>query len=134
EITVILTSSMQDESSSRADNLPFQENELLSGIEYHHGELGFHIFSPLNGTDPAGNTHYGTIPFSSANTNQDHITSLGEGITWALQKHSTLETPVLSDLGNIKDFTSLQYPTIIFEDIWLNSHYKGIIGITAPPL
>ncbi len=54
ENRIILTSSHQDEPSRRADdhnqyNQPVTENEVVNDITYHHGEFGFHLYSPLNG-------------------------------------------------------------------------------------
>ena len=50
--TVIFTSSQQNESSYRADDKDkygntIIENEVISNATYHHGEFGFHIYSPL---------------------------------------------------------------------------------------
>ncbi len=51
ESTIIFTSSPTSGPAIRADDSPFQENETWGGTEYHHGEFGFHFYSPLNGED-----------------------------------------------------------------------------------
>ncbi len=74
--TIVYTSSGVDEPASRANDTPYDENEEWGGDTYYHGEFGYHFYSPLNGTDPGGNTHYGNDPFSSANANDDDVLNL----------------------------------------------------------
>ncbi len=49
--TVVFTSSMFNDNASRADDSPYEENEVINGTTYNHGEFGFHIYSPIKGED-----------------------------------------------------------------------------------
>ncbi|MBN1340106.1 MAG: caspase family protein, partial [Bacteroidales bacterium] len=136
--TIVMSSSQANESSFRADNIkpgniPVIENEVLNGVIHHHGEFGYHIYSPLNGMDPSYNTMYGYEEFSSANSNNDDLVSIGEAVSWETGHHSTPCTPLVSDMGNHCPYSNLEYPTLIIEDIVTSKTYSGIVGITGPP-
>lgn len=104
--TIVFTSSHQDEPAKRADNKnqnnqTITENEVITGITYNHGEFGFHIYSPLKGANPTGNTSYGTENFNVSNNYEDDVISFDEAFDfWLLDHHSTIEEPIYSDSGN----------------------------------
>lgn len=50
--TIVITSSQANQQSSRANDTPYEENEWWNGVKYHHGEFGYHFYSPLKGEDP----------------------------------------------------------------------------------
>jgi hypothetical protein len=131
---IVLTSSHKNEPTRRADDLPYTENETWGTNVYHHGEFGYHLYSPINGADPAGNTSYGDENFNEANNHQDDIISFDEAINyWLLDHHSTSEEPVYSDIGTNGSIMSVQFATLIIENITEDLHYRGIVGITAVP-
>ncbi len=134
ENTIVFTSSHIDEPAKRANDTPYTENEERGGIKYHHGEFGFHFYSPLNGEDPGYNTSYGPTPFADANENDDDVISIEEGIDWEFTYGNAVETPVVSDIGSLSPVTSVQYSTLLFDDIYEDKNFMGIIGLTGPPI
>lgn len=131
--TIVITSSQTDEQSSRANDTPFEENEWWDGVQYHHGEFGYHLYSPLNGEDPGYGGSYGTTSFSTANTYNDDVISIDEGTGWLNNNHNTTETPVVSDPDNMSEITAVQYSTLIFNNINSNTNFIGTLGITGLP-
>lgn len=122
---------LPNESAYPADNLPYNENEVINGQVYHHGEFNFHVYSPTNGSSPAYITSYGNEPYTAADLNSDNYITFGESYTWeAGHESSPWETPLLSDLGGIGSYTSLQYPTLLHTDINANVSHRGLIGIS----
>jgi len=123
-----------NESAHRADNLPYDdENEIIGGKVYNHGEFNFHIYSSTNGATPTYSTTYGQgeINLSDADLNADNFISTYESYKWEFDNElRDDETPVYSDTSNIGLTTSLQYPTLLFDDILANKDYRGIIGIS----
>lgn len=126
ESTIIITSSSKDEPASRANDTPYEENEWWGGVQYHHGEFGYHLYSPLNRKDPGLGGFYGTTSFSTANTYNDDVISFDEGIDWLNSNHNTTETPVVSDPNNFGETTSVQYSSLIFGEIY--SFYSKKMG------
>ena len=45
--TVILTACRGDESAQPANNTPTQEDEIVNGVTYNHGEFNYHLISAL---------------------------------------------------------------------------------------
>lgn len=130
--TIVYTSSHADEAASRADDLPYIENEVWGGETYYHGEFGYHLYSPLNGSDPDGNTHYGNDPFSDANQNDDDVVSFWEAFEWEDVYNSSNENPAVSVSNEMDKYTSVQYSTVMFDHIYSTTDYMGTLGITGP--
>jgi hypothetical protein len=122
-----------NQNAYRADNAPDIENEVISGVTYHHGEFNFHVYSPTNGVSPAGFDSYDGESYSNADLNNDNYISVYEAWVWESTHESSPETPLLSDLGSIGSYTSIDYPTLLYENIggygMVVSH-RGIIGIS----
>jgi tetratricopeptide (TPR) repeat protein len=119
-----------DQNAYRANNTPDLENEVINGITYHHGEFNFHIYSPTNGSSPAGYTSYNGEPYSNADLNSDNYISMHESWVWESTHENSSETPLLSDLGSIGEFTSLDYPTLLHLNITDNESHRGLIGVS----
>ncbi len=131
--TIVYASSQQGENASRANNTPFTENEILSGITYHHGEFNFHTYSPINGASPDYSLTYGpTTPFADADLNNDHVVSIAEAVAWETTYEDGPETSVLSDIDNIAPETSLEYPSVISDNVVIDKTLKGIVYISKP--
>jgi len=119
-----------NESAWRADNTPDMENEVINGITYNHGEFNFHVYSPVNGESPAYFTSYNNESYSNADLNNDNYISMYESWIWESTHESSIETPLLSDLGSIGSYTSLEYPTLLHTDITNNETDRGLIGVS----
>ncbi len=131
--TIVVTSSHSEDPAKRANDTPYEENEEWNNVVYHHGEFGYHFYSPLKGEDPGLGDSYGPTSFSAANTFNDDVISLDEGIDWLISNHNTSETPVVSDPYNISEKTSVQYSTLIFDNIYTNTNFIGTLGLTGTP-
>jgi hypothetical protein len=134
EDTFIITACNWSTGASRADDEtvygdPAIENEVINGIEYHHGEFNFHIYSSTNGRSPAYYTHYPEYTgelYTDADSDEDGIISVYESADWEITHESQGENPEYSDLGNIGETTSLEYPTIINQDITSSQTVRGL--------
>lgn len=118
------------------------------GNSYIHGEYNLHLFNALRGKTPKNTTVYETeedneqpgpsFPLSDADLLQDGIVSLYEVQQWEKHYNSRQagcfvcnDNPQYSDIGNIGKTTSLEFPTI------LNNEITGITtirGITVIPI
>jgi hypothetical protein len=114
-------------------------------IVCEHGEYNFHTYSPVNGESPFFKDHYGELPdtiepYTDADLNIDNYISFSEAFIWEDEHeswndpHNILEEPMYSDLGNIGENTSFEYPTLLHSDIndqdGLLVTHRGIIGIS----
>ncbi len=112
------------------------ENEERNGKIYNHGEFDFHIYSVTNGASPADFTDYFGEPYTNADTqstyqgNNDGFISMKESSEWEKLHESGPATPLIDDPGNIGAYTSLEYPTLIWEDVVTNQTERGIIAVT----
>jgi len=112
-------------------------------VDYHHthGEFNLHILNSIMGVTPSENTEYEITGFqnpglSEADTDTDNLTSMLEAFNWNWDYNSrfypesgnSFDDPQLQDPG-IGNITSVQYPTIIHEDVSLNITENGVIGI-----
>jgi tetratricopeptide (TPR) repeat protein len=131
--TIVITSSHSEEPSTRANDTPYEENEEWNNVKYHHGEFGYHLYSPLRGKNPGLGNSYGTTAFSTANTYNDDVISIDEGIDWLINNHNTTEPPVVSDPNNMSYTTAVQYSTLIFGEIYSDITYIGTLGLTGLP-
>jgi hypothetical protein len=132
--TIVITSSQIDEPSIRANDTPYEENEWWGGVQYHHGEFGYHLYSPLNGEDPGYGESYGPSPFENTNTDDDDVIDFEEAIDWELANNNSTATAVVSDMGSISDLTTAQYSGIVSGDIYTDKEYIGTLCLTGPPL
>jgi hypothetical protein len=119
-----------NQNAYRANNTPDLENEVINNVTYNHGEFNFHIYSPTNGSSPAGYTSYNGEPYSNADLNSDNYISMHESWVWESTHENSSETPLLSDLGSIGEFTSLDYPTLLHLNITDNESHRGLIGVS----
>lgn len=119
-----------NESAYRANNSPDIENEVISGVTYHHGEFNFHAYSPANGESPAFANSYNNELYTGADLNNDNFISFYEVWIWESTHENSSETPLLSDIGNIGKYTSFQYPTLLHTNIYANENHRGLIGIS----
>ena len=119
-----------NQNAYRANNTPDLENEVINNVTYNHGEFNFHIYSPTNGSSPAGYTSYNGEPYSNADLNSDNYISMHESWVWESTHENSSETPLLSDLGSIGEFTSLDYPTLLHVNIPDNESLRGLIGVS----
>jgi hypothetical protein len=62
ENIIVITSSHIDEPGTRANDTPYEENEEWNNVKYHHGEFGYHLYSPLRGKNPGLGNSYGSNP------------------------------------------------------------------------
>jgi hypothetical protein len=53
-----------------------------------------------------------------------------ESWIWESTHENSPETPLLSDIGNIGAYTSLEYPTLLHTDITTNETHRGLIGVS----
>jgi len=120
------------------------ENEMINNIEYPHGEYNLHHYNADNGKTPTGLTTYPKlvngnivqIPLSAADINNDGIVSAKESADWEIEYKSVdIGKSRWSDEGTIGRETTLQYPTIFFQDptnpSFQNKIMKGISAITT---
>ncbi len=139
--TIIHTSCQPNEMAWPADNIDVygnyvEEKETISSREYRHSECFFHIYSSINGESPAFIDNYNGEFYQNADLNSDNFISCYESYSWE-ESHESInrpcpypaETPMYSDLGNIGNTTTLEYPTIINSNITTNKTYKGIVGM-----
>ncbi len=137
ERTIIITSSQENESTSRADNndpngnpLGNPENEVITGVNYNHGEANYHLYSSLAGETPDFQISYAGTLLTEADVNNDEFISIGESQTWLDDKESTVEDPDISDLSIIRNYTDLSLPTILHGTIENDMLCRGLCGIT----
>ncbi|MEZ5083678.1 MAG: C13 family peptidase [Bacteroidales bacterium] len=77
--SIVITSTQTSEQSSRANDTPYEENESWNNVVYHHGEFGYHFYSPLRGLDPGlGNTYGSTSIQEETNVNEDDVIDFEE--------------------------------------------------------
>ncbi|MCD4697907.1 MAG: right-handed parallel beta-helix repeat-containing protein, partial [Bacteroidales bacterium] len=131
--TIVITSSHSEEPAKRANDTPYEENEWWGGIQYHHGEFGYHLYSPLNGEDPGYGSSYGPTPFTDANTLDDDVIDFEEAVDWELAYQNANETPAVSGVSSLGPVTSVQYSTLLYGEIYEDKYFMGTIGLTGPP-
>ncbi|HPR57459.1 MAG TPA: T9SS type A sorting domain-containing protein, partial [Bacteroidales bacterium] len=122
-----------NQNAYRANDTPDLENEVIDNVTYHHGEFNFHAYSPTNGESPAYASQYNGEAYTNADLNNDNYISMYESWIWESTHENSSETPLLSDIGNIGSSTSIEYPTLLFEDIGgygMKVAHRGIIGIS----
>ena len=116
------------------DSVFFIENDTLQSNQYKHGEFDYHLLSVCNGQTPTGQLVYCTDTLATGDLNHDNIVSYYEAYVWEASHESidkrSGETPLYSDLGNIGQHTSFEYPTLLFDSIVNNETHRGIIGIS----
>jgi hypothetical protein len=137
---IVITACGAAEGASRADDLApgtplvtFIENEVLDGITYNHGEVNYHLTSSLTGFTPKGEDVYAGNDLDLADINSDNYIAHNETWSWTSAKETlTGESPVLSDLGNIKLSTELTYPTLLWQNITngVIVSVRGLVGIS----
>ncbi len=135
--TVFHSACQPAEYARRADDIPIIENEEINNITYHHGEFNFHVYSATVGKSPTSEDNYFGQPYTEADENNDNCISILESYNWE-DTHESInfhwinpgEDPLLSDIGNIGAYTSLEYPTLIWDDVVENQIARGIVAIT----
>lgn len=133
---IMITAGGATEGASRADdNAPggsFTENEVLQGIAYNHGEVNYHLFSSLTGKTPKGEIQYHNTLLSAADANVDDYIAINETWNWTTNNETSLQLPMISDLGNLNSSTELEYPTLLCQTISSGNSgtYRGLIGIS----
>jgi hypothetical protein len=134
---IVITACGATEGASRADDMApggaFIENEVRSNITYNHGEINYHLFSSLTGKTPKGEDQYAGTDLDLADLNSDNYIAINETWTWTSGKETLNgESPVCSDLGNIKTSTELEYPTLLYQGVSgsVLASCRGLIGIT----
>ncbi len=96
-----------------------------------HGEFNFHLYSCTVGESPDHIDHYNGEPYTNADENTDNCISLLECFNWEFTHQSWItNNPVYSDIGNIGANTSLEYPTLLFDNMITNETHRGIIGLS----
>ncbi len=118
-----------------------------SDHEYLHGEYNLHILNAIKGETPDYSniyqTEYGDFPLEDADLNFDNIISIYEASEWNRLLNSwqwlyngaappgvgTWDNPQYSDLGEIGETTSLEYPNMILSDITTSQTLQGIMAI-----
>jgi len=112
----------------------FVENDTLNSYIYYHGEFDYHLLSVCNGHTPTGQLIYDTDTLAKGDLNHDSVVSYYEAYVWEASHESIDnghgETPLYSDLGNIGQHTSFEYPTLLFDSIAGNETHRGIIGVS----
>ena len=132
--TIVITSSQTSEQSIRANDTPYEENEEWNNVKYHHGEFGYHLYSPLNGEDPGLGDTYGSTSFETwANDNEDDVIDFEEAWNWLTTFENAGETPQESGITAFGPYTSVQYSTLLFGSIYSDQDFIGTIGLTGPP-
>jgi hypothetical protein len=132
--TIVITSSQTNQQSHRANGTPFEENEWWSGVQYHHGEFGYHLYSPLKGEDPGLGNSYGSTSFQTwTNANEDDVIDFEEAWNWLTTFENAAETPHESGVTSLGTYTSVQYSTLLFGEIYEDKNFIGTIGLTGPP-
>ena len=118
----------------------FVENDTLNSYTYYHGEFDYHLLSVCNGHTPTGQLIYAGDTLSDGDLNHDRFVSFHEAYIWeknheSIEKYSPEqlllgETPLYSDMGNIGQHASFDYPTLLFDSISGSEIHRGIIGIS----
>ena len=99
----------------------------------------------LKGETPAYSNQYETdyenFPLEDADDNQDGLCSIFESSEWVKEFDSRqrpywgtwgpYDDPQFSDLGNIGETTSLEYPTLLIEDITSSMEITGLTAISG---
>ena len=88
-MTFISTACMSSENAQRADT----ENEVVSGVTYHHGEYNYYITSALSGKSPTGAT-------VNADSDASGKVSALEAHNWETTHESRAEHPQMDDMGS----------------------------------
>ncbi|MCK4678942.1 MAG: T9SS type A sorting domain-containing protein [Bacteroidales bacterium] len=141
--TVLHSSCQPLESSFVADNKDINGNDVVEweedelGQEYRHGEFNFHTYSATVGESPDHVNNYNGQPYTEADENNDNYISILESYYWE-ESHESIdyggqypgEVPLYSDIGDIGDYTSLEYPTLLCTDITQDETHRGLIGIS----
>lgn len=138
---IVITASQYNERAREANNLPVQEEEILTYVDdeghheimFLHGEFDFHMYSVTNGRSPADEIDYNEILYATADINNDSIISMFEAFTWeATMEDEPIATPQCQDwIENIyANTTSLEYPTLIFGSLSSDLDTGGIVAIT----
>ena len=106
-----------------------------------HGEFNLNILNSIMGITPSLNTEYEITGYqnpslSEADTDNDYLTSMTEAYNWNWNYNSRFYSESGNDFDdpqlhnpNIGDITSVQYPTIIHNNVNSNISENGIIGI-----
>lgn len=102
--TVILTACTLNELASRADDSPTQENEVVGGVTYHHGEFNYYLFSALHWKTPID------APVN-ADANGNCAVSMLEAFNWVDTNDSRPETPQYDAPCNLGDFLHIACKT-----------------------
>ncbi len=103
--TVILTAARINEFAYRADDLPAQENEVVGGVTYHHGEFNYHLLSALRGQTITGN------PVNADMDGNGHVSMLeafnyivaNDSIAWETTQYSDGN----NDIGNYVNVSAI---------------------------
>jgi len=138
-----------DTSPGNRYNVPdeMENYEGYETIRYPHGEFDLHFLNAVRGVyvdDISTNYYvpgYQNFPLGQADLNNDYIVSLYETYEWVIDHDSRMkfwpwghDDPQLSHTNNLAEYTSLEYPTLIFEDIGplggMSVEHRGIVGIT----
>lgn len=136
--TVFVSASQANQFAYRADNrtkdgTSIIENEFCIDTLYNHGEFDFHVFSVTNQESPNGDSYYAGVSYSSGDLNDDAYISMKETYVWDTTYNSIdhrSEKAMYNDLGNIGLNTSLEYPTLLYDNINNNETHRGIIGVS----
>lgn len=146
--TVFISASQDYQDAYPADNktplgdyILELENESHNGKTYHHGEFNFHMISVVNQESPTHQLTYDDEPYTAGDTNTDNFVSMGEAYQWNLDHNSRAtetynyifdesEDPVCNDIGCIRSKMSLEYPTLLFDNIGNSETHRGIVGIS----
>ena len=131
--TIIFTSSDKGESSYQADDYPETENETIGVNKYNHGEFNFHLYSSLAGETPVeDNTIYNNQSLITApDINEDNNKSFSDIVQWEILNNSlSTENSIISGDIWLREHSSLDYPTVLYDSEQLPKNYVGIIGVT----
>ncbi|MEA1973516.1 MAG: right-handed parallel beta-helix repeat-containing protein, partial [Candidatus Cloacimonadota bacterium] len=123
------------------------EEDIWANHEYRHGEYNLHLFNALKGETPDYNTYYVTddqnFPISNCDMNNDEICSIFEASEWVKEYDSrqryyyspwsgeNWDDPQWSDLGNIGETTSLEYPNLLSGQITQSQSISGIVAVNG---
>lgn len=96
--TIIMTAAMATEHAHRSDN----ENEVVNGVIYNHGEFNFHLLSAMNGQTLTGVA-------VNADSNGNGFVTMREIFDYIANNESAPETPQYDDgtlnIGEKLDFS-----------------------------